>query len=350
MKSQHLQKRLRTPRISAIVGNRLIMVSRGSSALRDLRANLFQLSFQLAARAGTEAYLILDGSGITRERLEAEWNDVSRVLQPELLKRLTICVGDENGVRGFLSPLDTETQEILAGVLSTDSSRHRLPRDRGSSWYVVTKMLLASWFRAEGPVTTDRLMQRTGYSYPTVAGVLAELDGYLERTSDRRVGLRQFSRDVFERWLAEAARVRRTARFTDRSRTPRSPEALADRLAKLRVIGLAIGGVPGAKHYYPELDIVGTPRLDLSQHFGQHAELDFVTELDPALTPIEDPLEPARLVVHGVTEADAMFEESRSGLAWASPLECLLDLHEAKLAAQAGQFLKALLGRREMRA
>jgi hypothetical protein len=70
--------------------------------------------------------------------------------------------------------------------------------------------------------------------------------------------------------------------------------------------------------------------------------LEFIEKLDPALKRIEDPLEPANVVVHAVRHADALFTPREGGLFWADPVECLLDLYDAHLEAQAAEFLRAL--------
>jgi hypothetical protein len=172
---------------------------------------------------------------------------------------------------------------------------------------------------------------------------LGSLGSLLERRPDRRVILRWFPREEFARLLAVADRARSTTRFADQSGRPRTPESHLHRLETLNPPGLAIGGVLGARHYYPDLDLVGTPRLDLSLHSpGKRMNLDFLEKLDPALKRVEDPLAPANVVVHAVRQADAQFSPREGGLAWADPLECLFDLHEARLEMQAAQFLEAL--------
>ena len=99
----------------------------------------------------------------------------------------------------------------------------------------------------------------------------------------------------------------------------------------------------GAKHYDPELDIVGAPRLDLSLHSpGRKLDLDFIKRLDPALKQVADPLAPASVAVHAVRHADPLFTPREGGLTWADPVECLFDLHEVRLDIQAAQFLEAL--------
>jgi len=65
-------------------------------------------------------------------------------------------------------------------------------------------------------------------------------------------------------------------------------------------------------------------------------------KLDPALRRVEDPREPANVVVHAISHADSFIVPRDGGLAWADPIECLLDLYEARLEIQASQFLEAL--------
>ncbi|MEQ1833633.1 MAG: hypothetical protein ABL977_11305 [Candidatus Eisenbacteria bacterium] len=348
MSPKRAPKRSRQLGAESVVGHRLIEVRYGEGAVRDLRASLLQLSYQLAAR-GPEfrGYLVLDHPGITAERLRTEWELAHSVLRPEVLSRLTLCVTDATRSYNHPHAPDAETQAAIDQVRYAAPQRQARHHDRGSSWFVVTKLLMSSWLRADGPITTDQLIRSTGYSYPTVASVLRDLKSYVTRTSDRRVELRSLPRDLVERWLRESERARRTVRFADRSRTPRTPESLASRLAKLQIEGLALGGVLGAMHYYPDLDLTGAPRLDISQRTDAQLGLEFISQLDPALEQVDDPREPAVLVVHGVTEADPMFEAGEQGLDWASPMECLLDLSEAKLMVQAGQFLEALLHQRK---
>lgn len=131
---------------------------------------------------------------------------------------------------------------------------------------------------------------------------------------------------------------------------PRSADLHLRRLEKLNPPGLAIGGVLGAKHYFPDLDLAGTPRLDLSLHSpGRQLNLEFIEQLDPALKRVEDPLAPANVVMHAVRHADPLFAGREGGLAWADPLECLFDLYEARLDQQAAQFLEALQRQRPNR-
>jgi hypothetical protein len=187
-------------------------------------------------------------------------------------------------------------------------------------------------------MTTEWLMKTVGCSYPTVAIALRRLESSLIRHSDRRVELRYFPRDEWSRLLAVSDQVRSTTRFTDRSGQPRSPHDLFVRLKRLGRSDIAVGGVIGARHYRPDLDIVGIPRLDLSMHtLGKNVDLSFVRELDPALQETNRRDVPTALAVHLVSRARSLFQ-SGDDVQWADPVECLLDLQENRLESQALEF------------
>jgi hypothetical protein len=47
------------------------------------------------------------------------------------------------------------------------------------------------------------------------------------------------------------------------------------------------------------------------------------------------------LVIHALRRAESLFQPGEDGLPWADPVECLLDLHEARLESQALEFLNS---------
>jgi hypothetical protein len=288
--------------------------------------------------------LVLVEPGITLERLSDEWAGAISVLRKDLLDRLNICIVNGDRLHGFPDEdLDPALRQYVEGLLRTSKSVETTRTSRGDAPFVVLKILVHQWLTSGSAVTTNWLVEVSGFSYPTVANALGRLGSLIERESDRRVRLRWFPREEFARLVAVSDRVRNTIRFADRSAEPRSPEAHLRRLEKLRPPNLAIGGVLGAVHYYPDLDLIGVPRLDLSVYDSKHQfDLGFVEKLDPALARVDDPLEPATVVVHQVRQAESMFTKREGGLMWADPVDCLLDLHEAHLDAQATQFLKAL--------
>lgn len=133
-----------------------------------------------------------------------------------------------------------------------------------------------------------------------------------------------------------------TLRFADVSDQRSDPTRLLRRLTQAAPAGIAVGGVAGARHHHPNLDLAGLPRLDLSVHApGREADIGFVRRLDPALTQVTDPAAPAVVILHFVRHHEALFVPGPSGQPWADPLECLFDLHEAGLQAQAAELLEA---------
>ena len=142
--------------------------------------------------------------------------------------------------------------------------------------------------------------------------------------------------------LAVSDEVRGTVRFADRSGQARSPESLLRRLRKIGRQDVAVGGVLGAKHYQPSLDLVGNPRLDISIHSGRKtADLSFVEPLDPGLEKTVKRDESPTLVIHTIRRAASLFQPGEDSIPWADPVECLLDLHEARLESQALEFLNS---------
>jgi hypothetical protein len=340
-------QKLRDFGVDAEVGHWLIEVKIGVAGLRSVRMSLMQLAYALAERPDSEGILVLSDVAITRERLQREWQHATSVLRREMLDRLVLCIEEHGEISGIPRTPDPETQRILLDVLEKERARAGPRLARANAAFVVLKILLHHWLTDGNPVTTYWLASTSGYSYPTVANVLHSLGSLIERGSDRRVRLRWFPYEEFVRLVALSYRARATVRYADRSGQPRSPESHLKRLEKLNPPGLAIGGVLGAKHYFPNLDLVGTPRLDISMHSpGRHMDLGFVEKLDPALKLVEDPLEPAGVVVHAVYHADALFVQREEGLQWADPVECLLDLYDARLEMQAKQFLDALREKR----
>lgn len=337
VKSTKTQNSMAQSAPDARIGNAVVEVRFGVDAVRTLRTSLMQVAYTLSEDPALHGYVVLADSSIAIERVREEWQRASSVLRPEVLQRLTICMASDHGMLGLPSDPDSKTEQMVAGVI--ESQRGKAGGKRTDYSFIILKLLIHQWFTSGEPVTAEWLARTAGCHYPAVARALRPLGGLVERTSDRRVVLRWFPKDEFARMIAISDRARSTVRFADYSGQPRSTESNLRRLEKLAPPGLAIAGVLGAKHHFPGLDLVGSPRLDLSLHCpGKHLNLDFMKALDPALKPVSDPLQPTTVVVHAVRHADPLFAPREGGLAWADPVECLLDLHEAKLDMQAGQF------------
>ena len=315
-----------------------------TAAARILRAELMALATAIARHPGRTATLRLVRPRISEERLEKEWRGAADALRPTVLSRLSLQAVFPNGRSRAFGVSRGAPPEIKAFAERPLAGRVRLPaRDLS---FVVEKLLVWAWLTGKGPLTRKRLEQTAGCSYPTVASATRRLGRAISRRRDRRLELREFPRQEWSRALTLAEDARSTMRFADRAGQPRTASSLAERLQHLRPKGVAIGGVLGARHHDPELDLMGLPRLDVSVLSpGREADIAFVRRIDPALEATSDPAEPARLVVHFVRHREALFEANSGGLPWADPVECLLDLHEARLEPQAAQFVRAVRAR-----
>lgn len=306
-----------------------------------------QLAYALKEREDATGYLVLSDSRVTKQSIEGEWKRAMTVLNTDIGNRIVISLEKDGELQGVTRPLDPETQTVITDVLHKERARSGPFVNRSDAAFVVTKVLINQWLASGEAVTTTWLTESCGYSYPTVARVIQGLGSLIERLPNRKVRLRYFPDEEYLRLIANSDRARATARYVDASGDQRSPERHLHRLERIKPKGVAIGGVFGAKHYFADLDIVGAPRLDLSFHVRDSgADIDFINKLDPALKRSDDPHRPASVVVHQVYHADSLFSKRDGGLAWADPIECLLDLHDARLEMQAKQLLDALRARR----
>jgi hypothetical protein len=349
----------------------------------EARADRFHGSLMLSAQAlATEsqrrAVFILDEPAFSIEWLTEEWKILEAVFRPEIFARLAIVVRRE-GVpdRVFGSLLAGEREQLDAvvqhvrGMMAT-ARRRRRPTE---AFFDILRVLLVHWCRRSGPLTSKQLGEETGFTYPTIAAALERLEPWLRRHSDRRVELHSFPRDAWFQLVAQAERERGSEGYVVRGGRARSVDALLVRLQDLQREDIAVSGVAGARHHHPGLDLVGTPRLDLILHSArpetpseraEHGPAPaFLRRLDPALQRAARGESP-HVVLHRLYRPQSFFakEESASSvrevspaqafgspgqsfagpfpLVWADPIECLLDLHEARLEPQAQEFLEHL--------
>jgi hypothetical protein len=327
----------------------LVEVKAGTRSLRSVRDGLLTLAYSLAGQPELRGVLLLVDTRITPSRIEEERQAARAVLLPEVLDRITVALWNDGRPWSTLVGLDAEDVRWLGKIAEDSTSRRRVTRPMH---FEVLRVLVHLWLTHADPVTSVRLAEIVDCSQPTLARALKRWAGIVHRTSDRRVSLRQFPSREWTTLLAAGDSARPTLRYSDRSGQPRAPDALLDRLwglqAKGKALDVAVGGVQGARHYYPELDLVGSPRMELSWHCcGPVSEPSFVSLLDPALGPVRSREEVPALVVHLLQRKESLFQRIASGPAVADPTECLLDLQEARLDEQAESFLWYLTRGRE---
>jgi hypothetical protein len=320
-----------------------VEVKSGLNAVRNLRAGLLDLAYVLQSHPNHHGLLVLADTNITTGRVEREWDLARQTLRSEVFSRLGILTYEAGEFRGYP---DVPPQSFLDQLLEivrreTSDAGRRMPRP--DYYSEILKLLICHWFQKEEPITIASLETKIGCTYPTVAKTLDKFSLYLFRSSDRRVALNSFPKAAWAALITRGDEVRQTKRYVDRSGQLRSPDNLARRVAKLGRRDLALGGVLGARSHYPNLDLLGTPRLDLTMHCpGSRFDLEFIARLDPGLVLATSAQEPAALVVHALRRKEPLFSAMPEGGWRADPVECLLDLHEARLESQAAEFFNAL--------
>jgi len=335
-------------------GNVSIEVKYRPNGFRNIRSSLVDLASWIFDDPDEIGILVLVEPRFSQSRLSQEWHLAKRTFHPEVSERLSLAVVIDNQYDGLPDHLGSEIRVEIDKFLSQESystKSHLLSHDigqrRSQSFYDLFKVMLNVWFLNKGPVTTKWLMEATGYSYPTVAKALNLIEHCLNRYQNRQVELKYFPKDEWARFISNKSEFEMTIRFADQSGQPRSPEAHLKRLIQLNIENIALGGVFGAKHYNPDLDIIGSPRLDISMHSKiKGFDFSFIKRLDPGLKEISDPLYPVNVVIHIISGADPVFWLGDQGITRADPVQCLLDLHDAKLELQANELREYLISKR----
>ena len=335
-------------RVDGRWGDILVEVKTEIHGLRNFHAALMQLALQMGDDPTVQGLLVLVDPRISDGRLRQEVALGTRILREDVRDRISLAIARSGSIDGLPDGLGEEFRAWLGELIRRESRAPGLHLKRADAFSIVLELLVNRWFDGTGPVTTAWLMSAGGHSYPTVAKALDRLASVVHRGSDRSVELSRFPREEWSRLVARAEEIRSTMWFVDASGQPRSAEILLERLKRLRRNDIAVGGVAGARHHYERLDLVGTPRLDLSVHCPENAlDLTFIEDLDPALErQTKQAGHPASLVVHCVRRRESLFARDADGFAWADRVECLLDLHEARLEHQAEEFVQFFAGRR----
>ncbi len=330
------------------IGGVLIEVKMRLHAVRGIRDSLLQLAYVLAEQPDKRAFLLLVNPRITESRLRDEWEQVRMTLREDIVNRLNIVASRDDRLVGIPRDLASADKDLLKQTSQNVLSRSGTPLPAPDYGAEILKILVCQWLLKRGSMTSVWLSETVGCNYRTVAKTLKNLGRAILWHSDKSVELKYFPKDAWARMLALLDKSRSTIRYADRSGQPRSVDSLIRRLNKIKIPEIAVGGVLGARYYYPKLDLVGTPRLDLSFHCpGKSADLGFIEKLDPALKQENDPSLPANLVLHFIRREKSFFKTTHEGTTWADPVECLLNLQEMRLEPQAVEFLNAFQPRDE---
>ena len=319
----------------------VVEVKTSVAGVRDVRAALARLASLLGSGERRRAYLLLVEPKVATSTLAEELEIFRRALKRDVAERLYLVTAEAGDTMTLPQEPPLEDRELLRRALGEIQEEARtLPRPDMQS--EVTRYLLLQWFMRAGPLSPGRVQDAVGCAYRTVIRAVERLGRVVERTSDGSILLSAFPIDAWPGIVAESSGARSTHLYSDASGQPRSPESLLRRLEHLGRSDVAVGGVLGAARVLPELDIVGTPRLDITVHGPtRNPDVEIARSLDPGLVLTDAHTRPPTLAVHFLRRQESLFERDHNqNVAWADPIECLLDLYEARLDAQARQFLQ----------
>ena len=320
----------------------IVEVKQHLSAARDMHDAIVTLAVTLSIRPVVRGYLLLVDPGMSKTFIEQKVKKILVALRPDISDRLNVIVSKGGEIEWETQRIRQEDIEILNQTI------HRKPDLRVAlqspcKQDEVFLVILYAWIIGRGPVTSQWLQETVGCNYRTAAMAIDRIDKAIRRYSDRRISLKYFPEQDWQRLLAVVHKTRSTMLFADASGQARSSESLLRRVTKLNRKDIAVGGVTGAKNYFGDLDIVGIPRLDLCVHIpGKNVDLDFVKKLDPGLTRTSDSHQPARLALHFIRRKKSLFSSGIDSLLIADPIECLLELWGARLNEQARAFQEFL--------
>lgn len=332
-------------------GKRLLEILLQPQGVRDLHAHFLKVAQELARnRRLTKAILVVWRPHPTNDRVAKEWRSTLELMKDHIAHRMSLVI-----VRPEASqPLEQDKSLARIGeIIRSHIGRAREPEHEpkavpSPAFFEIFKVLLNQWLLRRGPMAIGELMRRTGSSYPTVADALRRLERTQElaRRSNRSVQLSRFPDKTWPEFLALSEGLRRTRFFADASGRRVNPLDLYRRLQAMPYKHIAMGGVQAARHWDPDFDLNGLPRLDVTLHMAHGiGDLGFVERLDPALKRVDSRHEGIVLAVHPLFRTEPHFEKNpKSKIDWADPVETLLDLHESRLVEQAEHLIKHLAG------
>lgn len=322
-------------------GDVLVALKRSSNA-RDVRDVLLALAYALVQEpASSQALCLLTPSRFTHKRLLDELASFRAVLRPDLADRIALAAMDDKGQLFGALPQDSPAlrdhlQELVRQELGSGTAR--------VSRQSVKSHLTHLWLDGQTLQTQSALKRDTRASHPTVSAALTEMDAQGLLGADR-LTLQEPTWDAWRRLAETHAAERTVVRFVDPSGMARPPMDMAKKLAALQARGIAqavaVGGVLGGLHYDAHLNVTAAPRLDVSVYDG---DTGFVRQLDAGLIASDDKAARAVLVAHLSPSGERFAPTTEAGRV-APPLECLADLLEIGLTAEARDFALALNSR-----
>lgn len=313
----------------ALFGKLLFEYKSQVNDLRLLQSTILQLGRILSDMEGYSAVLIINQTKFSKLRLQYEWQSLQKLIRSSILTRIRIIVFAKDSIIAQFGDLNEEEKNVMFEIRKKLSktgikSDYRKP----DAFFEILRIMIVCWFRKTGPLKLNRLSQISGFSYPTVALALERLNDKLIRHSDRSVELKSFPLNEWLKLVSNSTENRLTYSYW--SFRPKPIQDLINRLNEKPDNKIAFGGIIGARHYLPGIDLIGIPRLDLSVQNMNASEIHrLVQRIDPGLKKEERGTIP-QLVIHVLTRPDPLFLKNKEQYI-SDETECLLDLHDAML-------------------
>jgi hypothetical protein len=332
---------------SGRVGHVWVDIRNNVHNVRDLRSILLTLAYVAQAAPTCEVLCILQLSRITQNRLDAELLNLRGLLGPGG-DRVHVVLGFPG--TPLTLPALLEQANIGPALVELIAEKRLSPNAPSSQRAVAGLLFTLMLMNATWSLSAAEIGEYASASHPTVSAVLKQFLRYEAiHRSGNKFFMAHFPRFAWTRWLKAEVALRKSVYFVSRTGEPREPAAMCKRLGGiLDDAHVAVGGILGAKHWFPGLDISGSGRFELVINANPSIDLSFLKKLDPALERVvEEPLNPA-LVVHFLTRHEPYFQDKDDGFLWADPVVCLTDLHAAGFDHQAEDLLLHLLTKREI--
>ncbi len=331
------------PRVESMFDTLLIEYKTDVSDVRVLQSAIMTLAKSLTLNKSHSAILILDEPRISEIRLLEEWESWQTLFQSSIITRLHIIVFSKDSIVRIYGELTPKEIELLGLIRNDQKEKYYDQRlKKPDSFYELLKVLLIHWFRGTGPLQKNQLKAQTGFSFPTISRALKKLEAHLIRQSSGSVQLKSFPGDDWLRLITSIDKVRSPQCFF--AKNPRPNEYIIERIKETAINDIAFGGIVGASHIFPDIDLIGVHRIDLCLHNWKPNDIDsFIRELDPGLKKV-DSVHGPQVVIHNLIRPVPFFIKYES-LSVADEVECLLDLYEANMQSQANEFYEHLINR-----
>ncbi|MEZ5647106.1 MAG: hypothetical protein R3E99_18465 [Burkholderiaceae bacterium] len=324
-------------------GDFLVEVKRTNNA-RDVRGALLALAYALENEpVNAQAMLVLTESKLSTVRLREELKQFRHIVKEGIGRKIHLVAYSEDidRMKGALPQSSDDLAVFIHDLVLHDMVTHggRVSR------VFVQSLVVDRWLQGRPMTSSLDVQGESKASKPTVIAALEhlrKLDVIAGPFGDFAVQLPSW--DAWQSLALDLKSERKAVHFEDPSGLARRPSALLNRLLKVmnrdgRPHDVALSGVMAAFHFHEHLNITAAPRLDLSVYDGNTR---FVRKLDAGLVKTENRRMHAPLVLHLGRRIRTSSASQTPGLNLASPLECLADLLDIGLMAEAYDFAQHL--------